>query len=51
MSDGCGCGLKEKDGDGIRTGKKFFFSMTVLCVYRTLLAAQKDNFVTFLPST
>ena len=39
MLKGCGCCVKERDGDGIRTEKKNFFCMTVLCIYRTLLAA------------
>ena len=42
MSEGCGCGVKERDGDGMKTGKKDFSVWRFLCIYRTLLAAQKE---------
>ena len=41
MFEGCGCGMKERDGDGMITRKKDFSVQSFLCIYWTLLAAQK----------
>ena len=40
MSEGYGCGMKEREGDSMRTWKNFSVRR-ILCIYRTLQAAQK----------